>query len=431
MNSSKHQRSLYKIVIAHYSIGAVFFLILSIMFFFSIEVMSGHYFQPMLLALTHTAALGWGTMVIFGALNQLLPVILEKELFSIRMGWWSLLFLVPGIILLVYSFWVFEPGLYMQIGSVLILIGVFLFVLNVLFTITKGKQASSVFAEFILTSCLWLFLTISLGVLMVFNFQYPFLPKEHLQFLRLHAQMGISGWFLLLIIGVSAKLIPMFLLSSYQKTNLLTVSYYLINGALITFLIDGYLHGLNFNTYFILGLGTSGIGFYFAFLYQCIISRIRKGIDKPMVQSLSSFILLGIGILVLPVILYYHIQNDAYAVQLSVLYGTFIFMGWVSTLILGQTFKTLPYIIWVKHYEQLTGKFKIPLPADLINNRLLSVQLIAFFIFLVSFLVGFLLRISVLKYLGAVSLIMCSTSYCLHVFLLLIHKTRTEKYDRI
>ncbi|HCN84471.1 MAG TPA: cytochrome C oxidase subunit I, partial [Sphingobacteriaceae bacterium] len=76
----------------------------------------------------------------------------------------------------------------------------------------------------------------ALGVALVFNFTVPIFPQDQLHFLKLHAHLGLIGWFLLMLIGVSSKLVPMFLVSSYQKTVLLTVSYYLIVIALLLFL---------------------------------------------------------------------------------------------------------------------------------------------------------------------------------------------------
>jgi len=419
-----------KVVSAHYLIAGLFFVALAIMFLFSIEAWAGHYFQPKILALTHTAALGWGTMIIFGALYQLLPVILETKLYSLKLAWSSLAFFVPGIVLLVYSFWVFDPGLYMQMASLLVLTAVVLFNLNVFLTV-KYKKQESIFQEFIITACLWLTLTVLLGTLMVFNFQYLFLQKDHLQFLRLHAHMGIAGWFLMLIIGVSAKLVPMFLVSKYEKKQLLSLSYYFINAALLLFMVDGYLNGINYKTYFMVVLGGIGICFYLIYIFRCFKSRIRRDVDLPMLKSLFSFVLLAVALLVLPFILYYHIKNDSFSVNLSTLYGSLVFIGWISLLILGQTFKTLPFIIWIKHYEKLTGKVKTPLPADLINTSLLWVQTIAFLLFLLSFLAGFFLNSFTLKAISAYSLLVTAFSYFSHLILLFLHKTKTEDYDHI
>ena len=70
------------IVLPHYAFAAVAFLVLFILLFFSADSFIGHYFNPKLLTITHIAALGWGTMIIFGSLYQLLPVILNSSLFS-------------------------------------------------------------------------------------------------------------------------------------------------------------------------------------------------------------------------------------------------------------------------------------------------------------------------------------------------------------
>lgn len=430
MSTIGYQQPLYKLVTAHYLIAGLFFLALSIMVLCAVEAFPGHYFQPKILALTHMAALGWGSMIIFGALYQLLPVILETKLYSTKLAWCSLVFLTSGIILLVYCFWVFDPGFHMQIAAMLVLTAVVLININVFLTVRHKKQPSIV-QDFILTACLWLGLTALLGTLMVFNFQYPFLQKDHLHFLRLHAHMGIAGWFLMLIIGVSAKLMPMFLVSEYAQTGFLSSSYYLINAALLLFLVDGYLYGINEHTYLILSIGGTGVFLYLFYILRCFQLRIRQEIDLPMLKSLFSFVFLVAGMLILPFILYWHLKNDALAVRLSTCYGGLIFMGWISMLILGQTFKTLPFIVWVKHYEQLTGKVKTPLPADLLNNALLYVQSASFLCFLAGFLPGFLLNSYILKMIAAVSLTITALSYLLQLLVLLLHQTKTEDYDDV
>lgn len=58
----------------------------------------------------------------------------------------------------------------------------------------------------------------------------------------------------------------------------------------------------------------------------------------------------------------------------TLLYGMLLFMGWISSLILGMTFKTLPFIVWSNHYKLLSGKVKVPLPKDLYHERLVKYQ---------------------------------------------------------
>lgn len=428
MSTASHHRPLYRVVTLHYLLAGLFFLLLAVMFFFALESLSGHYFQPRILALTHVAALGWGSMIIFGALYQLLPVLLETKLHSVPLAWCSLTFLVPGIVMLVCSFWIFDAGICMQMASLLVLSGISCFCINVFLTV-KGSKKESVFREFILTSCMWLMLTVLLGALMVFNFRYSFLEKNHLDFLRLHAHMGIAGWFLMLIIGVSARLVPMFLISKYQKTSLLSVCYYILNAALLLFIIDGYLNGINNKTYLILILGVLGCSFYLSYIFRCYQSRIRNGLDLPMLKTMFSFLLLVAGLFVLPFILYYHLKGSGLALNLSILYGILLFMGWITSLVLGQTFKTLPFIVWAKHYEGLAGKVQTPLPADLVNSRLLYLQSFAFVLFLLTIVSGFLFDSAILKLVASACLILTALIYVLQLFLLLFHKTKIKPYE--
>lgn len=412
---------LYRLVISHYLLSAIFFVALAAMLFFSSGELTGHYFQPQLLAITHMAALGWGTLIIFGACYQLLPVILETGLYSYKMAWISLFMFVSGIILLVYSFWKFEPGIYMQCGSLFLLSGILLFGLNTFIT-SKKINHPDIHQEFIITACMWLIATGILGTLLVFNFRYTFLPKDHILFLKLHAHMGLGGWFLMLIIGVSAKLTPMFLVSVRQKPLFLSWSYYLINTGLILFLTDTYFYGINVKTYFIASIVAAGVVCWLIFIFHCFRSRMRKAIDLPILHTLLSFSLLSIAVFVLPFIIFYKLKADPLAIRYTTLYGTLLFMGWISALILGQTFKTLPFIVWIRHYQHLAGKGSVPMPADLFNKRLLKVQFSAFLVFIGSFYTGLFFKSKWLMNAGLISFLLVAFVYLANVMVLLLHK---------
>src|SRR3970040_755656 len=84
------------------------FVLLSGLLVFNASELQGHYFQPKLLALTHIATLGWITMVMFGAMYQLIPVVLEVKLFSAKLGELQFWVYLLGILGLVYGFWNFQ-----------------------------------------------------------------------------------------------------------------------------------------------------------------------------------------------------------------------------------------------------------------------------------------------------------------------------------
>ena len=418
----KQDHLLYRLVVSHYLLSAICFTTLAIMLLFSSDKLSGHYFHPQLLAITHMAALGWGTLMIFGACYQLLPVILETELYSYKIGWISLVTFIFGLILLVYSFWNFKPGVYMQVGSLFLLTSIGFFGLNVF--LTSRRIPADIHQEFIITACFWLFGTAVFGTLLVFNFRYAFFQKDHLLFLKLHAHMGFAGWFLMLIVGVSSKLLPMFLVSTKQKPGFLVWSYYLINAGLILFVTDTYFFGLNMKTYFVAGIVLAGIASWLIFVFHCFYSRLRKVIDLPIRHTLLSFLLLGIALLVIPFIISSQLKADSRAIQYSTLYGTLIFMGWISSLILGQTFKTLPFIVWIKHYQHLAGKGSIPMPADLVNSKILKMQFLTFLIFIGAFYTGLFYQSTFLITFGLICFLLVALLYLINVMIILFHKPR-------
>lgn len=426
MNSAQSPNlHLYRLVVAHYLVSALCFLSLAVMLLLAAGNLTGHYFHPQLLAITHMAALGWGTLIIFGAVYQLLPVILETDLYSYKLGWFSAVLFVIGLGLLVYSFWHFQPGILMQCGSLFLLTGIVLFGCNVFLTAKQNRD--DIHQEFIITACIWLIATAFLGALLVFNFRYAFLQKDHLLFLKLHAHMGLGGWFLMLITGVSSKLIPMFLVSKEQKSGLLSWSYYLMNAGLILFVTDTYFSGLNFKTYAAAVVVMAGIICWWLFLAGCFRSRIRKAIDLPIRHSLLSFVILATAILILPLIVFNHLKAAPLAVDYTTLYGSLLFMGWISSLVLGQTFKTLPFIVWTRHYQHLAGRGAIPMPADLFKHRLLRMQFLVFLIFTLVFYTGMFYKSLLLITIGLSCFLAVSVLYLANVIIVLLHTPSIKK----
>ena len=52
--------------------------------------LAGHYYHPRVVALTHTVTLGWITLAIMGASYQMIPVVLERPVWSERLARWQL-----------------------------------------------------------------------------------------------------------------------------------------------------------------------------------------------------------------------------------------------------------------------------------------------------------------------------------------------------
>ena len=81
-DSSLSTTTSYKVVLPFYVYASLSFLAATLLLFFSSSAFVQHYFHPKTLAITHVMALGWGTMMIMGASHQLVPVLIERKLYS-------------------------------------------------------------------------------------------------------------------------------------------------------------------------------------------------------------------------------------------------------------------------------------------------------------------------------------------------------------
>ncbi|MBL7890793.1 MAG: hypothetical protein JNL24_14665 [Bacteroidia bacterium] len=381
------------------------------------ESFLGHYFNPRLLSITHILALGWGGIMIFGALYQLLPVIVNSKLYNIKLGFVAFVFILLGVFLLSFCFWSFNVGVLMQIAAPILLIGVFLFSINVFMTSAPKKK--TIEYEFVVSAILWLLVTCIVGVLMVFNFEYVFLSREHLHYLTLHAHVGAFGFFLLLIIGVSSKLIPMFLLSTPISNSSLVYSFYAINLGLVLILSDGFVFGSIDRIFFYALLIFTGILTYLYFIYSAYKSRVRRVLDIPMRKSMLAFIF--ILLLVFFYISTYALGSIEYTFRFIVSTGLLFFMGFISILIFGQTFKTFPFIVWIAKFKDTKNR-KI-LPKDLYSEKLLQFQLPVFFIGFLVFLLGILAQNIQLLYCGAILFVITALLFFINVMKIVLYKS--------
>lgn len=418
--SNKLQNTTHKVVIPFYLYGAISFLAATLLLLLSTNAFSQHHFHPHTMAITHTMALGWGTMIILGASHQLVPVLIEGKLYSTRLAWLSFFSAASGIPLLVYSFFIFQMDIIAQAGAILINLAVISFLVNIAMSIAATKK-ENVHAIFIFTATLWLLTTTIVGLLLVFNFSMDILPGDSLQYLSLHAHFGIIGWFLLLVLGVGSRLIPMFLISKYSNPKLLWIIYGLINSGLVAFLL-GFITEVSILqvTVPVISIGISLV----LFSYYCLTAfrqRIRKNVDGQMKLSLAS-----VALMILPLILMLLISAWIVSAReekpVVLAYGFTIFFGWITAIILGMTFKTLPFIVWNKVYHKRAGKGKSPNPKDLFNSRVFTVMSLMYIVGFAGFLSGLLMQNMFIVQLATLFLLASAILYNWNVIKMVLHK---------
>ncbi|HTI59005.1 cytochrome C oxidase subunit I [Mucilaginibacter sp.] len=409
----------YKVVVPFYAYAAFSFLVAAVLLVLSSKVFGSHYFQPPVLAVTHTMALGWGTMMIMGAGHQLFPVMIEGKLFSNLLAHLSFALTGCGIPLLVYAFYTFNMNLPAQCGALLINGGILCFLINIATSLFACKK-KNIHALFVFTATLWLFTTTIIGLLLVFNFTHPIFGKDSLHYLSLHAHLGIGGWFLLLVIGVGTRLIPMFLISKYTHAPLLWTIFALINAALVGFILiflytkGGYLFAIPLTAIF------TAVSLFVFYCYQSYKKRIRKQTDNQIRISLLSAFMMGIPLVLLAVVSIL-LAISKVDPKLITAYGFSIFFGWITAIIFGMTFKTLPFIIWNKVYHHRAGLGKTPNPKDLFDAKIFNAMGIAYLSGFILFIGGVLFANNLLLKVSAAALLLAAILYNWNVYRVILH----------
>ena len=412
-------------VLPFYLYAAISFLAATILLFFESESFVTHYFQPHTLAVTHIMALGWATMIILGASHQLVPVIIEGKLYSNKLAYISFVLAALGIPFLVYGFYVFDMGGIAKWGGRFVLLSILFYVINLGKSIANSPS-KNVHAVFIFTAALWLFITAFLGLALVYNFTYPLMPHNSIHYLPLHAHVGIVGWFLLLIIGVGARLIPMFLISKYNNPKLLWMIYYLINASLISFVILFYLPVSPGFYYFSLSALLPAVVLFIFYCTKAYKQRMRRAVDEQMKISLLSAAMMALPLVLLAVIILFISITTKENIRLVLCYGFLIFFGWITAIILGMTFKTLPFIVWNKVYHSQSANGKTPSPKDLFHHGLFRLMSVFYLAGLMIFCAGIFTNEIIILKAGAALLMATAFMYNMNIIKIILHKPSVQ-----
>jgi hypothetical protein len=419
--SNLQQTTSHKVVLPFYVYAAVSILVASVLLVIHADEFQSHYFQPHVLTITHIMALGWGTMIIFGASHQLVPVIIEGKLASNLFAYLTFAFCAIGIPILSYGFYTSHFKDELQCGAVLVNIGVLCYLINVLMSIVKSSKRD-IHAWFLLAAVIWLFSTTMFGMLLVFNFTYSVFPQNSLAYLTAHAHLGIVGWFLLLILGVGSRLIPMFLISKYTNNRMLWQIFVLVNSSLILFLLTQVFQLPIFLIYLSVGLTLFAIVLFVVFCKKAHHVRIRKSVDEQMKISLISVMQMLLPVFILFIVLLV-LPLDKH-LNIAILYGYTIFFGWITAIIFGMTFKTLPFIVWNRVYSNIARDGKTPSPKELFNSQIFTAMLVCYLSGFLLFGLGLLLSTVWVLKIGAGVMLLSACLYVLNVGITIFHKAK-------
>jgi hypothetical protein len=185
------------------------------------------------------------------------------------------------------------------------------------------------------------------------------------------------GFFTILIVGVSYKLIPMFTLSEIQNKRRAAWSIALLNvslaGSFVTILMRSPWK-LAFTP-----LGVGALGLYGWELVAILRARKRQALDWGIKYFLTAVVLLFPFSLLAVVLSWPRLPLNGFTGQLENVYGFLGLVGVVSLAIMGMLYKIVPFLVWFKRYSIQIGRAQVPSLAELYSA---PVQALGYWAFL-------------------------------------------------
>ncbi|MGE3308760.1 MAG: hypothetical protein AB7O66_02230 [Limisphaerales bacterium] len=355
------------------------------------DVLTTYHYNQWTTAITHLFVLGFGLSVAMGAMYQLVPVALETRLHSERLARWHFPVHLVSVAGMVWMFWVWDMKQVGHFGSGLAL-GVGLFVWNVVQTLRRAPRWTVV--SFGITSTVfWLAAVVIAGLAVAaakstyervgqpgispalgatlegLQAVAMFVGRfEPLGVMHAHAHLGVLGVFLVLIIGVGYRLVPMFLISDIQSRARAWASIGLLNaGILLSFATIVLQHPLKPAAALVV---IAGLGLYGIELTTIVRARRRRSVDGGLQVFLISQALLAPVALLGLWLAQPGLALDESVGRLENTYGFLGLFGVVALAILGMLHKILPFLIWFVAYSQEVGRSRTPTLQEMGSPRL-------------------------------------------------------------
>lgn len=337
-----------KLVAPFFKTGVIFYLIAMM----SLLAFSATFsYQEMAVAgWVHLFLLGFVMVIIFGAMAQLIPVVLEVGHAIVDLYYVILPLLGVGTVMMVAGFWL-EPTV-LSYGGLLVLVSMIIFAIEAFATLKKAEIQTLTVKTIAVTNAYLL-----LGILTGFAIALGLSGTVSIDvdtMLKAHVYALLGGFVLLTIMGLSLTLIPMFSLAhGFDETPIKRGFNFVAVGVGIVFI--GALVSVDVMQWLGYLVTLIGVGFYIYQIYIIYKLTVRKEMDvwaKSMIFGFSTLILsLALGVV-------YLLGASTPWLHASV---WFFMLGFIGFLINGHLYKIVPFLVWFERFAPLVGKEKVPM----------------------------------------------------------------------
>jgi hypothetical protein len=332
---------------------------------------------PATLAVVHLLTIGWLTILILGALHQFVPMVTARPAAGGPAALLPLIGIGVGLAGMVVGFLSLDGTLpavgvvELPVGGVLVLLSVTLAAATLAPPLWQTRPIALP-ARFVLAGLGFLLATCGLGLTFAAVLACPTVfPWGQLLAvgLRAHVVGGLVGWLTLTVLGVSYRMLGMFMLAPDDRGRLGHTAFLLTACGLAIAWLASLAQMLDtpaLHTLVAMGeaIAALGVALYLGDMVRLYRARRRRALELHSVAAAASLGALAVAIVLLVVADLASSFDDVTGPALYLLV-----FGWLSGLALGQLYKLVPFLTWLQRYSSLLGKAPVPSVEELVNER--------------------------------------------------------------
>jgi len=347
-------------------------------------------------------------MGIFAAMAQLGPIVVETKHYAVAIFKFVWIFAIGGLASLLYGFYV-DP-LFLMIGGAFVLIAMIIYAIEFMLTLNNARRKTTI-TNAMKMSNIFLLLGLVNGLVMALDLN-GYAKVDINTLLHAHTFGLVVGFVVLLIMGISIILIPMFGSAKRISDNAFTPSFLTLSVGVSVMLLSPsfYTQQMQQIAY---GLTALAIVLYFYQLFKMLSSRAKPTHDiwaKHMYVGFTSFL-----ISFLLFILYYFQHNES----ILTLAMWILLVGFFGFLILGNFYKVVPFLVWFQVYSPLIEEQSVPMLHELVNKKLASWQFISSLSGFILSVIGLYIGQIVVFYVGVTLLAFGGVMFALNIYKIL------------
>lgn len=333
--------------------------------------------SPRTLVVVHLVAIGWLSLLMCGALFQFVPVLINRSLSDSHLTMPAFSCLLAGLVALLLGFLWLDGTIegilpFFPIASALLGIGFALVVWCIARTLVAGRPLPLP-ARFVAIGLAGISLTAVLGVVFALVLggatANAYLVDLTAQGVPLHAIAGLGGWLTVCAIGVSYRLLAMFLLTPELERRGTRLALHLAACALVIAVPGGTLAILAGRSLDLILAAAGVVALGALSLYGRDVLYLYHARKRRMIELNTRMAALALASLGLAAVLAIVLVAIGALKQYGPVIVFLAAFGWLSGLGLAKLYKIVPFMTWLECYGPVLGRQATPRVQDLVVER--------------------------------------------------------------